>query len=93
MVPSLEKFRRDQQELEAERQRAKVELARREAESRKQQQEFDWSAFWGMVDKRIATVIDARDIFTENQRDVLSTAVNDARDATRGEISKAIDDL
>jgi hypothetical protein len=90
MVPSLEKFRRDQQELEAERQRAKVELAGREAEVRKERQP-DWSAFWETLDQRIAA-IHARDIFTETQRDVLVTTVNDACDAMRGEISKAIEE-
>jgi hypothetical protein len=26
-----------------------------------QQPAFDWSAFWGMIDQRIAAVIDAQD--------------------------------
>jgi IMP dehydrogenase/GMP reductase len=57
------------------------------------QQQPDWSAFWVTVDKRVTEAIDARDVFTENQRDILVTIVNDARDDMLEQINKAIDDL
>jgi hypothetical protein len=45
-----------------------------------------------MIDQRIAA-IHARDIFTENQRDVLVTTVNDARDDLKQQVTKAVDDI
>jgi hypothetical protein len=77
---------------EGARQRAAAERAQREGVIYREQRPA-WSSFWGMVDKRIATVIDARDIFTENQRDILVTIVNDARDDMREQINKVVGDL
>ena len=57
------------------------------------QQQPDWSAFWVAVDKRVTEAIDARDVFTENQRDILVTIVNDARDDMREQVNKVVGDL
>jgi hypothetical protein len=76
---------------EGARQRAAAERVQRERVIYRQQQP-DWSAFWEMIDQRIAA-IHARDIFTENQRDVLVTTVNDARDDLKQQVTKAVDDI
>jgi hypothetical protein len=77
---------------EGARQRAAAERAQREGVIYRQQQP-SWSAFWVAVDKRVTEAIDARDVFTENQRDILVTIVNDARDDMREQVNKVVGDL
>jgi hypothetical protein len=85
MTMSLEDWRRNAKEREADRQRGRVELRNREAETRKERQP-DWSAFWETIDQRIAAVV-------ETQDDLLVAIVKEARDTTRAEIVKAIGDV
>ena len=76
---------------EGARQRAAAERAQREGVIYRQQQP-DWSAFWGTIDKRITEAVAAQYSFTKDQQELLFDILKDARDAMRGEISKAIEE-
>lgn len=82
---------------EGARQRHKAELRRSEAATeaayfKRQQQATDWSSFWAAFDQRIVEAIAAQYTFTKDQQELLFDILKDARDATRGEISKAIEE-
>jgi hypothetical protein len=76
---------------EGARQRAAAERAQREAVSYRQQQP-DWSAFWQTIDQRVAEAVAAQYSFTKDQQELLFDILKDARDAMRGEISKAVEE-
>jgi hypothetical protein len=82
---------------EGARQRHKAELRRSEAATEiaylnRQQQATDRSAFWAEVDQRIAEAVAAQYTFTTDQQELLFKILKDERDATRGQISKAIEE-
>jgi hypothetical protein len=76
---------------EGARQRAAAERAQREGVIYRQQQP-NWSAFWVAVDKRVTEAVAAQYSFTKDQQELLFDILKDARDAMRGEISKAIEE-
>jgi hypothetical protein len=76
---------------EGARQRAAAERAQREGVIYRRQQP-DWSAFWVAVDKRVTEAVAAQYSFTKDQQELLFDILKDARDAMRGEISKAIEE-